>query len=271
MRPMATTSVRLSLAATLLCFSMAGARADQLETIQRTGRLRIAIINGLSGYSFTQPGQGFIGSDVETARLLARDLGVKPEFVYVTNAERIPALKAGRADLVVSALSITPERERDIVLSVPYATIGVIIGAPQAYDIGSYRDLRGKTVGTGSNTADSAMLRKKAPAARIIEFDNEPALIEGYLHHRFDIISCQEGTLRELNSLLPHDRQMEIKFIQTEFQIAIGMPRNEPSLRQWVDRWIVQNLIDGRLNEIFRRYHGRPLPESILPVVSRRH
>jgi len=270
MRLLATTSIRLS-AFMFACLLLPAAQADQLEIIHRTGKLRVAIINGLPGFSFTQPHQGFIGSDVETARLLAREMGVKPEFVQVTNAGRIPALKTGRADLIISALSLTPERERDIVLSVPYASIAVVVGAPHDYDISSYRDLRGKTVGTGRNTADGFFLRHKAPAARIVEYENEPALIEGYLRHHFEIISCQEATLRELNSLLPHDQKMETKFVQREFQVAIGMRKNEPALHKWINQWIVRNLVDGSLNEIFQRYHGHSLPESVLPSTSPAH
>ena len=40
------------------------------------------------------------GSEIETARQLAKDLGVELELVQVTAPQRIPALLAGRADLI---------------------------------------------------------------------------------------------------------------------------------------------------------------------------
>ena len=47
------------------------------------------------------------GSEVETARQLAKDLGVELELVQVTGPQRIPALLADRADLAISSLSIS--------------------------------------------------------------------------------------------------------------------------------------------------------------------
>lgn len=264
MRHLAGMSIGVSIL-WLICLYPQAALADQLSAIRESGHLRVAIINGLPGYSFSQPGEGITGSDAEVARLISRDMGVSPEFIFVSNADRIPALLADRADVIISALSITPEREQSIAFSVPYSAISMVVAAPDSYNIGSYLDLRGLRVGAGRNTSDGAMLKKKAPAARILEFENEPALVEGYLQHRFSVISCQEATLLELNSLLPKNRQLEIKFIQTEFQVAIGLRKSEPALRNWINQWVVSNLMNGRLNGIFRRYHGRSLPDSILP------
>ena len=52
------------------------------------------------------------GSEIETARQLAKDLGVELELVQVTGPQRIPALLAGRADVAISSLSITFDRAK---------------------------------------------------------------------------------------------------------------------------------------------------------------
>ena len=52
------------------------------------------------------------GSDVDLARLLAKDLGVELEIVTTTGPTRIPMLQTNKADIVVSTLSITPSAPR---------------------------------------------------------------------------------------------------------------------------------------------------------------
>jgi len=47
--------------------------------------------------------------------------------------------------------------------------------------------------------------------------------------------------------------------------VAIGMRKQEKPLRNWINNWVVKNLTNGKLNEIFRRHHGRDLPETVLP------
>lgn len=238
--------------------------ADQFADIKAAGKLRVAIINGLPSFSVTDPKSGFIGSDVDTTKLLAKDLGVTPEFVFVTNADRIDTMTSKRADLIISALSITPEREQVIAFSVPYSSIALIIAAPRQYAITGYADLRGKKIGVGRNTSNGALLKQNSSGADIVEYEDERSLIEGYLKGQFDIISCQHATLKEINNMAG-DRRLEAKFIQREFQIAVGLRKSERALREWINNWVVSNLANGRLNDIFRRHHGHDLPESVLP------
>lgn len=98
------------------------ARADLFGELRARGVLRVAIAGSVPPYNAYRPDGRAEGSDVDIARALARDLGVRLEIVRVINSERVAVLLARRADLVISALSITPERERLIAFSVPYAT-----------------------------------------------------------------------------------------------------------------------------------------------------
>src|SRR5450830_2031860 len=97
------------------------------------------------------------GSDVETADLFAKDLGVKLEIVPVTNAARIPTLQANRADVVIADLSITPERAKVIDFSIPYAVITIIVGGPKNIQIKDYSDLNGKRIGLTRATVNDTI------------------------------------------------------------------------------------------------------------------
>ncbi|HSD36660.1 MAG TPA: transporter substrate-binding domain-containing protein [Rhodocyclaceae bacterium] len=240
------------------------ADADQLTDIKAANRIRVAIINGLSNFSYQDPKRGFVGSDVEAARLLAKDLGVAVEFVYVANAGRIDTLLASKADIILSALSITPERERAISFSVPYSVIALVIGAPKQLPITGYRDLAGKKVGVGRNTSDGMLLKQNTTGVAILEYEDEHALLEGYAKRQFDIISAQRADIDEVNRLVP-DRPIEEKFVQKEFEVAVGIRKSERGLREWINSWTAKNLGNGRLNEIYRRYHGQDLPETVMP------
>lgn len=241
------------------------ADADQLADIRASGRIRIAVINGLPNFSYQDPRMGFSGSDVETAKLLAKDLGVTPEFVFVANADRIDTLLTNKADLIVSALSITAERERVISFSVPYSVIALVIGAPRKLQVTGYRDLTGKRVGVGRNTSNGAQLKQNTSGVEILEYEDEHALLEAYVKRQFDIISAQRADIDEVNRLAP-DRPIEEKFIQKEFEVAVGIRKSERGLREWVNTWVSQNLANGKLNAIYRRYHGQNLPDTVLPA-----
>lgn len=73
-----------------------------------------------------------VGSDVETAELLAKDWGVKLKFIETTGPTRIPNLQTGKADIIISTLSVTPQRAQVIDFSRAYAGLRSVIGAPAA-------------------------------------------------------------------------------------------------------------------------------------------
>ena len=90
------------------------AHADTLEDIKKAGKIRVAIDLAIPPFGMTDDKMQPTGSDVETGRLLAKDLGVEFELVPTTGASRIPSLQSGKADVVISTLSVTPERAKVI-------------------------------------------------------------------------------------------------------------------------------------------------------------
>lgn len=103
------------------------------------------------------------GSDYEAAVLLAKDLGVSLEIVEVTGPNRVPFLVSNRADVVISTFSITPEREKVIDFSVPYASALQFVAAPRSLELKSRDDLSGQRVGVTRGTTGDTVLSKISP------------------------------------------------------------------------------------------------------------
>ena len=116
------------------------ASADVLDDIRKAKKIRIAIDLGVPPYGQTDDKMQPSGSDIDTARAIAKDWGLEFEHVPTTGASRIPSLQTGKADLVISTLSITAERAKVIDFSLGYAALRM-------------SDLDGKTVGTVRGTA----------------------------------------------------------------------------------------------------------------------
>src|SRR5437899_1474777 len=94
------------------------------------------------------------GAEVETARALAKDLGVELEFVQVTGPSRIPTLLSGRADLAISSLSITTERAKAVMFANPHGALNIVIAGPQKTAIKMAADMVGKRIGITRGTLE---------------------------------------------------------------------------------------------------------------------
>ena len=243
-------------------------RADLLGEVRARGALRVAIAGSVPPHNAYRPDGAAEGSDVDIARALARDLGVRLEIVRIINSERLAVLLARRADLVISALSITPERERLVAFSVPYARIGVLIAAPRPLQLSSLLDLKGRRVGVLAGSSNFEHLLRHVPDARPLVYAEHDRLVSAYLAGDFEIMSATENVVAEVNARQPR-RPLVEQFRQTEFELAVGMPKGEKPLRDWINGWIVARLRDETLAAIHLRHHGRSPLAVQRPAVGR--
>ncbi|MGD8860264.1 MAG: transporter substrate-binding domain-containing protein [Myxococcales bacterium] len=102
-----------------------------------------------------------VGADVEIAKALGEELGVEVEFVNMAFDSLIKAVQSGQVDVLISAMTVTPEREAHIDF-VPYLEMGsgilVIMGNPKR--IRRPEDLCGKTVALQEGTTQIGAVKK---------------------------------------------------------------------------------------------------------------
>ena len=56
---------------------------------------------------------------------------------------------------------------------------------------------------------------------------------------------------------------MEPKFLIRNFDLAIGVKKGEPKLLEKLNVWVTENLHNGKLNAIFKKYYGTDLPAEM--------
>jgi polar amino acid transport system substrate-binding protein len=240
------------------------ANADALDDIKKSGKIRIAVDLGVPPYGMTDDKMQATGSDIETAKLLAADWGLQFEHVPTTGAARIPSLQTGKADLVISTLSITPERAKVIDFSKGYAVLRTVIAAPKNVALKSMADLDGKTVGTVRGTTHDTQLTKEGPKGmKLVRYEDDATEAQAFASGQVDIFSTAELLVAPINKKNPA-RQAEVKFVLDTFKLAIGVKKDEKRLLEEVDKWIATNLKNGKLDAIYKKYHGNGLPDVIL-------
>ena len=235
------------------------AQADLLDNIRQTKKLRVAIELALPPYGMTNDKMEPYGSDVETAQAIAKDLGVALEIVPATGPTRIPFLQTNKADLAIATLSISPERAKVIDFSTPYSVVQIVVAAPKSMPIKGYADLAGKSIAITRGNVQEMELMQKAVGAQIVRYDDDATLVTAGVSGQAPIVSTATTLLQAIQTKNP-SREMETKFVVKEFNLGIGMRKDEPKLLAWVNDWVKTNRANGKLNEIFKKYHKAELP-----------
>ncbi|RIY01399.1 amino acid ABC transporter [Aureimonas flava] len=243
-----------------------GARASAEGTlaVQRSGRLRVALEFGRPPWGYKDDALQPSGSDYDTALLLAKDLGVALEIVEVSGPNRVPILLTDKADVVISTFSITPERRKVVAFSVPYASAVQYVAAPRTMELRQASDLSGQRVGvTRGTTGDGALTKLGDPTIEIVRFDDESTNMTAFASGQVDVVVQEPAVIRKVAERNP-ERGIEQKFTLAEFPVGVGLRKENTELIDYVDGWVRANVANGKLNDIYRKYHGVDLPPSIL-------
>jgi polar amino acid transport system substrate-binding protein len=249
---------------------MAGsAQADVLKNVKEAGKIRIAMDLGIPPWSYKDENLKNTGSEVETAELFAKDLGVELEIVPTTGANRIPFLLSGKADIVLSTLGITDERKKIIQYSIPYSGANNVVAAPKNMAIASFADLSGKTIGVTRGTMLDTAVTAGAPSdATVVRFEDEATTMSALVSGQVPIIGQTEALIGQINKRNP-SLNLEPKFVLTTVYYGIAMRKGEDAMQTYANEWVKTNLANGKLAAIYKKFQGSPLPEDILAAKPR--
>ena len=104
-----------------------GAEKDAIyERIQQSGELVVGLSADYAPYEFHADVNGqdkIVGFDISIAEKIAKDMGVKLKIEELGFDALLGALKTGKIDLIISGMSITEERLKEVDFSDPYFVV----------------------------------------------------------------------------------------------------------------------------------------------------
>ena len=256
------TKLVAALAISLAAAAHASAQ-DTLEKVRADGVIRIAIDLSVPPWSYKDDNLNPTGSEVEAATLLASDLGVKMEIVTTNGANRIPNLMQNRADIIMSALSITDERKKTIAFSLPYSGNTTSVFAPKSMEIKSFADLSEKRVAVTRGTTNDQDITKMAPDAEIVRFEDEATTMTSIVSNQLDIVAIAQSLVDLINQKNP-GKDFEPKLTLRTATMGVGMRKEDVELKKWIDEWVKTNIANGKLPAIYKKFQKTDIPPQVL-------
>ena len=174
----------------------------------------------------------------------------------VTAQTRISSLLAGRADFLISTLTITPERALQVDFSQPYCTAGFVLVAPKAVALSKREDLAGKKIAVIRNgAADPLLTAAASPTTTILRFDDDAGINQALMTGKVDAIATGLLVAAELNRL-GGGKNYENKFVLSKAEFGIAMRPKQPELQAWVNQFVAGIKASGELDAISVKYLG---------------
>jgi len=230
------------------------ARADELDDIKAGGTLIAGVAEASPPFSF-RDGGGIVGYDVDLAAEVAKALGVRLQETPVINAERIPALRDRRVDLVASGMTHSPGRARDIDFSVAYFVSPHKILVRRDSGLAGIAQLAGRTLALVRSASVDKDLEAAVPTLKIVFFDDYQAAFTALEEKRVDSFLADELLLLRFaqRSGSPDDFSL-IEDYTLPRTAGFGLRRNEPRFKDAVDRTLISLEASGAAGRIFDRW-----------------
>lgn len=247
----------------MVALGTTAAHADLLDDIMKAKKIRIATDMAIPPSGMMDANLKPTGSDVETAQLLAKDLGLELEFVQTTGATRIPNIQTNKADIIISTLSVTPERAKVIDFTKAYAALQSVVACLKTVEAKDWEGLKGKTIAVSRGTTqDTELSNMKDRNLTLARFDDDATMVTAAVSGQADCVATSATIANQIGVKNP-SRTYEPKVLIRTFDLAIGVRKGEPRLIEKLNEWISINLKNGKLNEIYKKFHGSELPQEM--------
>jgi ABC-type amino acid transport substrate-binding protein len=197
---------------------------------------------------------------VDLGKVIAGELGVEPKFIEAISDNRIPFLQDGTADLILSTMTITREREREIDFSIPYYIARGRILVPKGSDIASIGDMGGNRVCTALGSTYADTIKARAPTADLRLVDTYSECLELIQTDAVDAVSTDDVIL---TGMIAQDPSLELVGPEFTFEpYGAGIRQGDREFKEFVDGVIQRFKADGRWQENYDKWVGQHIPEA---------
>ena len=248
----------------LISITTVAANADDgLSKILERKTIRVAVPNDYPPYGFVGSDMAPKGIDIDMANVIAKKLGVKLELVPVTAPNRVAYLQSGKADLTISSLGKTAEREKVVDYSIAYTPFYDAIYGRKDVKATSFAELNGKTIAVTRGSMQDEELQRLAPGAIVQRYEDNNATLSSFLSGQTQMFATGTAVAGAVMQKNPNV-SMDLKVILANAPCYVAVPKGETQLLAQINKIIREAKKDGVLDQIAQKWLGTPagdLPE----------
>ena len=227
-----------------------------MAEFQEEGEVTIGVKFDVPPFGFENPQSGEVeGFDVDMGNYIADKLGVEANFIEAISDNRIPFLADGTADLILSTMTITTDRDAEIDFSRPYYVARGRILVPEGSDIAGVDDLGGTRVCTALGSTYEGTLTEQAPDAELDLVDAYSECLEKIQNESVDAVSTDDVIL---TGMIIQDESLQLvgEPLTTE-PYGVGIAEGETELAEFLDATVEESFEDGTWDELYEEWVGQ--------------
>jgi ABC-type amino acid transport substrate-binding protein len=203
-------------------------------------------------------GGGYTGFDVELMEAIGKEIGREPEFIDSSFETIFRDVAQGKFEAVMSAATITEEREKVVAFSLPYYLSEQAILVKEGSDIKGLADLKGKVVAAQQGTTGLELAKEKAEASELRPYPEGPdadnALKAGTVEAVIIDAPVAKQQAEELGGI------EIVEKVPTDETYGIALAKENTELLEQINEGLKKTIEDGSYAKVYEKWFKEAPP-----------
>jgi len=222
-----------------------------IEQIKKRGAIKIGL-SIFKPWSMRDKNGELIGFELDVGQKLADDMGVEAEFIPTAWDGIIPALVAGKFDVIISGMTTTPQRNLTINFTDPYAFSGLTIMANKkmtdGFELEDYNS-PDVTFAARRGATPATLIAEMFPKAKLLLFDEDGASTQEVINGKAHASMASEPTPSSEARRYPDVLSVPFNDTFSATGEAFGLRKGDPDSMNFFNNWIFINTKNGFLKQ----------------------
>ncbi|WZK63266.1 ABC transporter permease subunit [Staphylococcus aureus] len=222
------------------------AHAEQYQTwekIKERGELRVGLSADYAPMEFEHTVNGkteYAGVDIDLAKKIAKDNNLKLKIVNMSFDSLLGALKTGKIDIIISGMTSTPERKKQVDFSDSYMMTKniMLVKKDKVNEYKDIKDFNNKKVGAQKGTEQEKIAQTEIENASITSLSRLPDVILALKSGKVEGAVVEKPVAEAYLKQNPKLGISNVKFNEEEKDTVIAVPKDSPKLLSQINKTI---------------------------------
>ncbi|WP_394856039.1 ABC transporter permease subunit [Staphylococcus borealis] len=225
--------------------------------IKERGELRVGLSADYAPLEFEKTKNGkteYVGVDIELAKKIAKDNHLKLKIINMQFDSLLGALKTGKIDIIISGMTSTPERKKEVDFSEPYMETGnvMLIRENNSDAFHTLNDFKNKRIGAQKGSEQEKIAQQEIENAQLSSLNRLPDAILALKSKKIDGLFIEKPVAEAYAKQNKDLKIANVSFNEEKKPTVIALPKDSPILLQHLNESIKnvkdQNLINKYMN-----------------------
>ncbi|GCF92328.1 amino acid ABC transporter substrate-binding protein [Enterococcus florum] len=242
------------------CLLLAGcgnqSAEDKLDSIKEAGEIKVATSPDYAPFGFHTKIDGkdkIVGADIDLVEAIGKKLDVKVKWMDMSFNNVLAAAKEGKADIAVSAISVTPEREESFDFTTDYYTSPqvIVINKKNAEAFTSTESFADKQVGAQKGTIQENVIKNQLKDAKLVSIEKLPNIFVEVNNGSLDALVVEKTIATSYVNQNPELMIADISLeSMKEDSFSIAIPKGNPKLVEELNKLISEMKEQGDIEKM---------------------